>query len=323
MSPADPVTVPDSPAQPSSGPEPFRIFSAPALFLLSFAVICVAAALAVGWYGMKLADQERAAAASGEASQEAATAPTSEARLRARLAELERELAAARSGAPLAGGAQAPTYGYDPVAASALAARVQRLEEAQTRATRAAAAAVAAAALADAAQDSRPFVGELASLERAMPGDRVIEALRPLAETGAPTRAALAAEFPEVASRAALAARAPGEDASFLARAGHALSSLVTLRRVDDLSGGSPDAVLARAERRVLDGDLAGAVEQLRALPASTQAATAAWRERARRRLEIERAVGALRGSALRDLAAANAAAAPVGAPVAQTGVVQ
>jgi len=223
----------------------------------------------------------------------------SPAALKARIAELERELDARR--AAVAPGAAPPAADM-----GALAARVERLEQSQARASRAAAAAVAAAALADAAETSSPFLAELAALERLSPNAEQMAGLRPLAETGAPTRAALAAEFPEVAARAAAASRAARPDSSLLSRIGQALSSLVTLRRVDDLRGGSVDAVLARAERRVSEGDVEDALRELRALPPDGQRATAAWRERAQRRVEIERRIAALRTNALRDLASAQ-----------------
>ena len=81
------------------------------------------------------------------------------------------------------------------------------------------------------------------------------------------------------------------------------------MRRVDDFSGNSPDAILTRAERRVDDGDIEGALEQLRALPPAAQAATADWRQRAQRRVDIETRIAILRTAALRDLADEGAAA--------------
>lgn len=230
-----------------------------------------------------------------------AVEPESAEALKARIAELERALAAAGTTPQRPAGP--PLASAD---AGAINARLDRLEQAQRRSARAASAAVAAAALADAAATSRPFVAEVLTLERLMPGSEALAGLRPLAETGAPTRAALSAEFPDVATRAAAASRGPTPDAGVLARVGGALSALITLRRVDDLTGGSPDAILARAERRAADGDIEGALQQMRALPEGGQRATAAWRERAARRLEIERRIAALRTAALRDLATAQ-----------------
>jgi hypothetical protein len=296
------IPAADAAAEPSHLPPegpPKRLMGPGFWLLLAFTAVCLLAGVIVAAYGPKIWRRQPAPPAA------VATAPAepSQAALKARIAELERQLAERREDP-----AVADRPALDASAAAALEARVDRLEAAQRRAARAASAAVAAGVLADAAQTSHPFVGELAALERIMPNSELVAGLRPLAEQGAPTRAALAAEFPDVAARAAAAAHAPKGDANFLSRALAAIGSLVTLRRVDDVTGGSPDAALARAERRVADGDLDGALEQLALLPAPAKAATADWRERARRRLEIERRVQALRAGALRDLAWSTAA---------------
>lgn len=196
----------------------------------------------------------------------------------------------------------APAPGPD---LSALEARVATLESAQARTMDAAAAALASALLAEAAESSRPFAAELAALERVLPMSPDALALRSLAESGAPTRAALAADFDDAAARAAVAARDPGEGAGFFARLTHALSAIVTIRRVGSTVGDRPDAVLARAERQVADGDIDGALRMLSALPAGAQEAMSAWRAGAERRAEIDRRVAAIRASALADLAQA------------------
>ena len=282
---------PYAPPGPSARRRPAGAFALMALLALG---LLAAAALVV--YAPRLFPTRPEAAAASDSS------PDTEAALRARIAELEQQLAARRPAMPAAGASSG--LGVD--AAQALSARIDRLEAAQARSARAASAAVAAAALADAAATSRPFAAELDNLERLAPG-AAVAGLRPLAATGASTRAALAAEFPEVAARAASASRVAAADSSLVARATAALGALFTLRRIDDLSGQTPDAVLARAERRVADGDLEGALQQLAALPPGGQAATADWRERARRRVEVERRIAALRSAALRDLSAEGA----------------
>jgi len=72
---------------------------------------------------------------------------------------------------------------------------------------------------------------------------------------------------------------------------------------VSDERGSGPDAVLARAERLVGDGDLQGALRALDQLPAAGREAVAPWRLRAERRAEIDRAAAALRARALSSLA--------------------
>jgi len=187
-----------------------------------------------------------------------------------------------------------------------LESRVQALETSQNRTVDAAAAALASALLAEAAETSRPFDRELAALERVLPLSPDATALRRLAQTGAPTRAALAAGFDDAAARASVAARDPGEQAGFFDRLGYALANIVTVRRVGSTKGDTPDAVLARAERQVDDGDIDGALATLNALPPKANAAMGAWRTGAERRAEIDRHVAAIRATALANLAAVS-----------------
>lgn len=188
---------------------------------------------------------------------------------------------------------------------AALQARVQALETGQTRTVSAAAAALAAASLAEATQGSGSFETELAALERVLPLSGEVRALRPYAENGVTSRAALAAEFDSVAAKAAVAARDPGERAGFFARVGHALSAIVTIRRVG-AGGDGPDAVLARAGDAVAGGDLEGALKILRDLPPKAAQAMAPWRGRAQQRVAVDRQVAAIRALALSDLMAVS-----------------
>ncbi len=187
-------------------------------------------------------------------------------------------------------------------AVAALEARVVELEDSQRRVLSAASASLAAAALAEAAQTSRPFDGEMAALERTHPLTTDLRALRPLSETGVPSRAALAAEFSHAAAQAARAARMPAEKAGIMDQLAHALSAVVTLRRVGSVTGDSPDAVLSLAERQVGEGDLDAALTTLRRLPAPALEAIAPWRVRAQQRVTVDRTLSAIRAEALADL---------------------
>lgn len=189
---------------------------------------------------------------------------------------------------------------------AALQARVTALEASQTRTVNAAAAALAAASLAEATQDSGPFETELAALERLMPLSAEIRGLKTFAETGAPSRAALAAEFDEAAAKASTAARDPGKSAGFFARLRHALSSIVTIRQVGSTVGSAPDAVLARANAALSEGDVAGALRILRDLPPGAAKAMAPWQTRAQQRVAVDRSVAAIRAQAIADLMAVS-----------------
>jgi hypothetical protein len=186
-----------------------------------------------------------------------------------------------------------------------LRARIAALESEGVRSSQAAAAALAAAALVEASQGSRPFAGELTTLRAAAPGGLPeLAALTRLSETGAPSRAALAASFPEFAARAASRARKPQDGAPLGDRIVYAASKVVTVRRVEPAAGSSPDAVLARAELALQEGDVVQALQVLDALPPKARQAVAPWRDQAERRAEIDRQVRALRSRALRELGA-------------------
>lgn len=217
---------------------------------------------------------------------------------------------------PLLGGPiapAAPTVAPENVAR--LENRVAVLETGQQRALDAAGAALAAATLADAAQTARPFAQELAGLERVLPLSPDLRALTRLAQDGAPTRAGLAAEFETLAGRAAVAARDPGRNADFLARLRHALSGIVSIRKVGATQGSSPDALLDRAQTLLNEGDLEGAVAAVQTLPTPSQTVLASWRAAAERRVEIDRHIATIRADALAGLAQVTRAQ-PAGVPV-------
>lgn len=184
-----------------------------------------------------------------------------------------------------------------------LTARVATLEAQQSHAAQAAAAALAASAVVEAAQGTGPFADQISSLQAISPPSPELQALARLAVTGAPSRTALAASFPDYAARAATAARSPGDKAGLGDRIVYELSRVVSLRRVGDLSGDGVDAVLARAGRQVDDGDLDRALHTLDRLPPASRDAMASWRGRAERRAEIDRNAAALRSRALQTLA--------------------
>lgn len=183
-----------------------------------------------------------------------------------------------------------------------LNARIAMLENQGARTTEAAAAALAAAQLVDASQGSKPFGRELAALRAASPGLPELGRLARLAETGAPSRTALAASFPPYAVKAIRHARRPPADGDLGQRIAYVAAKVVTLRRVDETTGSSPDAIIARAEQALQEGQVAPALRTLDALPPKAREALAPWRLEAERRAEIDREVTALRNRAVRAL---------------------
>lgn len=268
--------------------------------LIAFGFICVAAGAALARFGPSWFSGGKTPP---PAAQPAAGASAS---------------AQAGPGQPLYGApsiAQAPPPASEDVAQ--LEGRVAVLETGQQRALDAAGAALAAATLADAARTARPFAEELAGLERVLPLSPDLRALGRLAQQGAPTRAGLADEFETLAGRTAVAARDPGRNADFLARLRHALSSVVSIRQVGATQGNTPDAVLARAQKLLNEGDIEGALTDLETLPPAAQTVLAPWRAAAERRIEIDRHIAAIRADALAGLVQVTRAQTVAPAPVA------
>ena len=188
-------------------------------------------------------------------------------------------------------------------AVAGLAGRMSKLENDQARIAESAATTLAASALADAAQTSRPFAEELAAFAAVSRSSVEVRGLQRLAELGAPSRAALAQAFPDYAARAAAAARLTGHDAGPLARLQAALAQVVVVRRVGEAHGKGADALIAQAERQVLDGDIDRALKTMDGLPPAAREAMAPWRARAEQRVETDRKIGGLRAQALGELA--------------------
>lgn len=201
---------------------------------------------------------------------------------------------------PLEGGATAAVAPAADV--ERLDGRVTALENSQQSVADAATAALAVSTLAEAAAGSRPFAEELAGLQRLLPASSSLRTLEPLARLGAPTRAGLALQFGNLAGRAASASRNPGADADLLARIRYALSSIVSIRHVGSTRGATPDAILARAQVLLDEGDVEGAVAALEALPDPAREVLAPWFAAANRRIEIDRHVAAVRAEALAGL---------------------
>jgi hypothetical protein len=253
--------------------------------MIALAVVCILAGIGIALLGPKLLPP-KSATLPPPASAEPANVPPPVA------------------AAPVA--LSTPTVDAAPAAdVERLSARVAALETGETRTAQAAATALAAAAVVEASQGSGPFAEELSGLRTLAPPSPEISILAGLAEAGAPSRTALAASFPDYAARAASAARAPGADAGVGARIIYAISRIVSLRRVGDLKGDGPDAVLARAERMVEDGDVDRALRTLDKLPPGARDVLAPWRANAERRAEIDRNTAALRTRALDMLAGA------------------
>ena len=153
-----------------------------------------------------------------------------------------------------------------------------------------AALALALANLSRAIEGAGPFKTELETVSSFLPKEEMPAALEDAAANGVPTRASLKDRFEPLIEKILDAERRAGDTTiwdRFLANA----ASLVTVRRTGEISGDSTEAVVARMEEKLKEGDLAGAVAQGEALKGAAAEAAAPWMADARKRLDAEKLV--------------------------------
>jgi hypothetical protein len=158
---------------------------------------------------------------------------------------------------------------------------------------------VALTQLRDALARGAPFPVEFATARRVLDpaGNAALAPLAAHAERGIATREALTARFAAVADAVLRGARR-GSDSAW-DRAVDNISSLVRVRPIGEATGPLPEAVIARAERRLQAGDLAGAIGELGQLTGASAEAAATWRGEAEARVNAERIVAALLAAAV------------------------
>ena len=134
-----------------------------------------------------------------------------------------------------------------------------------------------------------PYTDAVARLENA--GVSVPEALSTPAATGIPTIEALQESFPEAARAGLREALQDAPTESTADRIGNFLRAQTGARSTAPRAGDDPDAVLSRVGAAVEAGDIAAALAESEALPASAQAAMGDWLGAARARLAASNAL--------------------------------
>jgi len=149
------------------------------------------------------------------------------------------------------------------------------------------------------------FATELAALSKLGVGADALAPLKPFAESGAPSLAAIAASWAKVAP--AVAAAAPGPERSGWDRLPDHMRALVRVRRVGEAAGNDEsDPPVARVGAALDRGDLAAALDAFAQLPEASRAAGAAWADAAKARDAAAKAASALRVDAIGRIAAAK-----------------
>jgi hypothetical protein len=253
-------------------------------------------------------DEARADAAKALAAAQAAppnaVAPAEPSALEPRLAKLESDLAAADARLNQLGGLDERLSKLEGATGAAPKSDA-RVAMAKSASENAASVAVLALSLEQRFAAGAPFAAELAALSQLGVGPDALASLKPFAEAGAPSLAALAASWAKV--EPAVAAAAPPPERSGWDRLLDHIRALVRVRRVGEAAGSDesepPVAQIGAAlERR----DLAAALEAYDRLPEASRAAGAAWADAAKARVAAAKAATALRADAIGRLAAAK-----------------
>ena len=233
--------------------------------------------------------EERLAALETAVTNQASTAADTAAldELRQRLAQTDEALAALKGEA--AGNASALTE-TEARLTERLAEAEKKLEEPRTDVEMAKA--IALTALKSATERGGPFMAELDALASITPDDPAVERLRPHAATGIASRAELVRKFGNVADTILSAIHQPDPNEGIGQRLLSSALSVVKVRPVGNVEGTTPEAILARMEDKLQNGDLKGASLEWESLPEQGKAVSADYVSTLKTRIEIETVVG-------------------------------
>jgi hypothetical protein len=131
-----------------------------------------------------------------------------------------------------------------------------------------------------------------------MPTDPNVVALAPLAQVGAPTRIELRNRFADLELNVVRASLQAQAGAGLWGRVQATASQWITVRRVGETD--TTAGVIEIAAQRLAADDLAGAVAQMDRLRGASAQAAAVWVADAKRRLEIENRLAAVRAELAR-----------------------
>ncbi|MDA4845492.1 COG4223 family protein [Hoeflea poritis] len=159
--------------------------------------------------------------------------------------------------------------------------------------------ALAAANLKAAIDRGGSFMAELEAFASVDGDSPAIDQLRNFAASGVPSRAELQSGFPTVANTIINAASGSGSDSGWVDRLMNSASSIVSVRPVGDVAGDSVEAIVARMETKLNNGDLQGAVDEWKTLPETSRTASSAYEKDLAARILVEKIVSGTVNAAL------------------------
>ena len=152
--------------------------------------------------------------------------------------------------------------------------------------------AIAAAGLKAAIDRGGSFRPELDTFAGVSPNDPAVATLSSFADTGVPSRAELIRQVPDVANAIIGASKKTDESQGWSDRLMAGAKSLVTVRPVGNIEGTTVEAIAARFEDKIRNGDLPGAVTEWNSLPEAAKTASAAFKQSIEARIKVEDLVG-------------------------------
>ncbi|MCY1320430.1 hypothetical protein D9M69_57840 [compost metagenome] len=153
--------------------------------------------------------------------------------------------------------------------------------------------AVAVTALKSAIDRGGPFLAELDALRSIAPDEQAVAALAQDAQAGVPTRSDLRREFPKTADAMLDALNQPDPNEGIFDRLVSSAMSGIRVRPVGSVEGETPEAVIARIEDKLNNGDLKGAALEWDGLPDAAKPAGEAFKAKLDQRLRVEAAIDA------------------------------
>jgi hypothetical protein len=148
--------------------------------------------------------------------------------------------------------------------------------------------AVAVTALKTAIDRGGPFLAELDALKSIAADDPAVSGLAGDAALGVSPRADLVRDFPSVADAMLEATQHSDPNQGIFARLMDSASSAIRIRPVGSVEGDSPEAIIARIEDKLTNGDLKGASLEWQALPDPAKTAGAAFKTKLDQRIRVE-----------------------------------
>lgn len=214
--------------------------------------------------------------------------------LEATVAKLSSDMAALREQAATAERAAADR-------SAQLGQRIDAAEQklAEPRSDVAMARAVAATALKTAIDRGGPYLAELEAYVSVSPDDPSAATLRAQAATGVQSRSDLVRDFQPIADRMIEAVHQPTGDQGIVARLMASASSAITVRPVGSVEGDTPEAIVARIENKLQNGDFKGAQIEWQTLPEVARNAGADFKTALDQRITVEESVGAIVSGAM------------------------